>query len=78
MAQLIVRRIEDEVVAKLRRRAARHGVSMEEEHRRILRDALSQSPGVRRTLKQYLEDMPDVGTDEAFERLPARLRRVDL
>ena len=39
MAQLIVRDIENEVKAKLQRRAKRHGRSMEEEVREILRDA---------------------------------------
>jgi plasmid stability protein len=39
MAQLIVRHIEDEVKAKLQRRARRHGRSMEEEVRDILRNA---------------------------------------
>ncbi len=37
MAQLIVRNIENEVKARLRRRAKRHGRSMEEEVREILR-----------------------------------------
>jgi antitoxin FitA len=39
MAQLVVRNIEDAVKAKLQRRAKRHGRSMEEEVREILRDA---------------------------------------
>ncbi len=39
MAQLIVRKLEDEVKDKLRRRARRHGRSVEEEVREILRDA---------------------------------------
>jgi len=39
MAQLIVRDIEKEVKAKLQRRAKKHGRSMEEEVREILRDA---------------------------------------
>jgi len=39
MAQLVVRNLEDEVKARLRERAARHGRSMEEEVREILRDA---------------------------------------
>jgi antitoxin FitA len=39
MAQLIVRNIENEVKARLQRRAKRHGRSMEEEVREILRDA---------------------------------------
>ena len=40
MAQFVVRKIENEVRRKLRRRAARHGRSMEEEVRQILRDAV--------------------------------------
>jgi plasmid stability protein len=39
MAQLIVRNLEDKVKAQLRQRAARHGRSMEEEVREILRAA---------------------------------------
>lgn len=42
MAQLIVRDLEDSVKARLRRRAARHGLSMEEEIRQILRNAINQ------------------------------------
>jgi plasmid stability protein len=40
MAQLLVRNIDDSVKSRLRRRAARHGHSMEEEVRDILRDAV--------------------------------------
>lgn len=39
MAQLVVRNIEDAVKLKLQRRAHRHGRSMEEEVREILRNA---------------------------------------
>jgi plasmid stability protein len=39
MAQLLVRNLENEVKAKLQRRAKRNGRSMEEEVREILRDA---------------------------------------
>jgi plasmid stability protein len=38
---LHVRNLEDDLVAKLKRRAARHGRSMEAEHREILRQALA-------------------------------------
>lgn len=41
MAQLVVRHLADDVKAGLRRRAARHGRSMEEEVRRILRQAVT-------------------------------------
>ena len=42
MAQLVVRNLDEEVKAKLRRRAAAHGRSMEEEVRAILRDAVKE------------------------------------
>jgi antitoxin FitA len=42
MAQIVVRNIEDSVKARLKRRAARHGRSMEEEVRTILRDAVKR------------------------------------
>jgi plasmid stability protein len=42
MAQFIVRRLEEGVKARLKRRAARHGRSMEEEVRDILRDAVKE------------------------------------
>lgn len=38
---LHVRNLEDDLVAKLKRRAARHGRSTEAEHREILRQALA-------------------------------------
>ena len=40
MAQLVVRNLEDDVKARLRRRALRFGRSMEEEVRDILRNAV--------------------------------------
>jgi plasmid stability protein len=40
MAQLVVRNLEEKVKTRLKRRAARHGRSMEEEVRDILRDAV--------------------------------------
>jgi antitoxin FitA len=46
MAQFLVRHLEEEVKARLKRRAQRHGRSMEEEVRQILRNAakLSDKP----------------------------------
>ena len=41
MASLSVRKLDDETLARLRVRAAQHGVSMEEEVRRILKEAVS-------------------------------------
>jgi antitoxin FitA len=42
MAQLVVRNLDEEVKTRLRRRAAAHGRSMEEEVRAILRDAVKE------------------------------------
>jgi antitoxin FitA len=42
MAQLVVRNIESSVKTQLQRRAKRHGRSMEEEVRDILRDAANE------------------------------------
>jgi plasmid stability protein len=47
MAQVIVRKLEETVKRKLQRRAARHGRSMEEEVRDILRDAVKDEERVR-------------------------------
>jgi len=41
---LHVRDLEEDLVARLKRRAARHGRSAEAEHREILRQALSVEP----------------------------------
>ena len=74
MAQLIVRNIEDVVADRLKKRAARNGVSVEEEHRRILRAAVA--PGS--SLKELLTTIPEVGLDEDFERVPQPVREVEL
>jgi plasmid stability protein len=42
VAQFIVRNLEDDVKARLKRRAAQHRRSMEEEVRHILRDAVKE------------------------------------
>jgi plasmid stability protein len=44
MAQFTVRQLEDDVKQQLQARAAAHGVSMEEEVRRILRAAVMARP----------------------------------
>jgi len=77
MAQLIVRNIDGELVQELKVRAARNGQSAEEEHRQILRRALgAKNSGL--SLKEMLEQMPDVGDDEDFERSQDRGRTVEL
>lgn len=73
MAQLIVRSIEDQIADRLRKRAAANGVSMEEEHRRILRKALSAG-----SFKDVLLAVPNVGDDSDFERISQPEREIDL
>jgi plasmid stability protein len=78
MPQLIVRRIEEKVVKKLKQQAGEHGVSMEEEHRRILRRSLLGNDARRTSFKEALLAMPDVGKDEDFERGPQLERSIAL
>jgi len=69
MAQLLVRNLEGELVRHLKKRAGEHGISVEEEHRRILRDALqADAAEKRKSFWQVLSEMPDVGDDALFER----------
>ena len=75
MAQLIVRNIEDQIAERLRKRAVANGVSMEEEHRRILRRALSLPAD---SFKDALLAVPNVGDDSDFERIPQQEREIDL
>lgn len=56
MPQLLVRKIDPQTVRKLKARAAAHGISAEEEHRRILRDALRRPPAEKPSLIEFLSD----------------------
>ena len=62
---LVVRNIEPSVAQALKEAAARHGRSAEAEHREILRAALTRP--ARRSFKDVLAAMPDVGPDEDFD-----------
>ncbi len=64
MPQLIVRKIEQEVVRKLRARAASHGVSMEEEHRRVLREALTGARTPKKSFADFLLSIPPASAAE--------------
>ena len=69
MTSILIRRVEDSVKARLRARAARHGRSMEEEAREILRTVLAESPKKQGSLAQEIHarfaaaggfEMPDI------------------
>jgi plasmid stability protein len=69
MAQLLVRNIPDEVAKSLKKRAAEHGVSAEEEHRRILQAALA--PAVDETsgkpnLFDHIRELGRIAPDFEF------------
>lgn len=70
MAVLTIRNVDEAIKTALRVQAAREGVSMEEEARRILRDALSrqeeQTPLGQRLLRRFS------GTASADFALPTR------
>ncbi len=68
MANLLVRNVEDEVVTALKARSGRHGISAEEEHRKILRAALLKPP--RKSFSEALLAIPNVGRDQDFARMP--------
>jgi len=61
MPDISIRKLGDETVALLRERAARHGVSMEEEIRRILRAAVSNPQPISRIASELFG--PDHGVE---------------
>ena len=63
MAQFVVRDLEEDVKARLKRRAKRHGRSMEEEVRQILRNAVKES---------------DLPVSKLGSRIAARFRKIGL
>ncbi|MDD2709881.1 MAG: DNA-binding protein [Verrucomicrobiae bacterium] len=78
MAQLLVRKVDELIVSKLRARAAHDGVSMEEEHRRILKQALLNPRQSRKLgFLEFLKTMPEV-EDSFFERPQSSFRKIDL
>ena len=66
MAQLLVRNIPEELVKSLKLRAAAHGVSAEEEHRRILAEAMVEADKkANESVTNSLLEMNDVGETDA-------------
>ena len=73
MAQLIVRNLDEDLVQRLKRRAAANGRSTEEEHRQLLRQVLRPEG-----LAEALLAMPNVGDAVDFERRDDLPRELDL
>jgi plasmid stability protein len=76
MAQLVVRKLEDDVKARLQRRARRHGRSTEEEVREILRNAVRDDREPREPLGSRIRArFAGIGLDDELPELrgaPAR------
>jgi len=80
VAQLLVRQLDDDVAARLKQRAKRHGRSMEDEVRHILRDAAKAPRRNSRQLgSRIAARFKTVGlTDDLPElRQPARAADLD-
>lgn len=70
MAQFVVRNIEPAVKARLKRRAARNGRSMEEEVRDILRDAVKEPENMASGLGSEIASLfAKAGLDEEIPEL---------
>lgn len=76
MSNLIVRKLEPEIIEALKQRAARNGRSAEMEHRAILREVLLVLK--KRSLAEILVAMPNVGTDADFERIHGKQQVADV
>ncbi|HEY4856202.1 MAG TPA: Arc family DNA-binding protein [Xanthobacteraceae bacterium] len=75
MAQVIVRNLEDTVKRKLQRRAARHGHSMEQEIRDILRDAVKEEGRSRKGLGTEIAELfQGLGLDEPIPELKIEIK----
>ena len=70
MGQLLVRKLDDDVKRRLQERARRHGVSMEQEARSILRAELLRDDkdeyGLGSKIAALFRNIPD--NEEPFER----------
>ena len=69
MGQLLVRKVDDDLILALKRRAAEHGVSVEEWHRRLLARALEfgEKPSASAVFPTSVKPAP--GLKEPFTRL---------
>lgn len=74
MAQLLVRNLDDRLKGRLQRRAKRHGRSMEEEAREILRNALREEDSAQGGLGSEIAQLfRGIGPAEEFPELRGHL-----
>lgn len=78
MGQSLVRDLDDEVIRRLKRRAAAHGRSTEAEHRAILEEAVrlpAEPPAV--VARRFLQEITDAGPDSTEMVRVLREERAD-
>ena len=75
MTQLLVRNLEPIIIKRLKERARLHGVAVEEEHRRILREVCLQ-PLQKVSLIDFLRN-PDNAASPAVELSLERSRQIE-
>jgi len=75
MTQLLVRNLEPTIIKRLKERARLHGVAVEEEHRRILREVCLQ-PLQKVSLIDFLRN-PDNAASPAVELSLERSRQIE-
>lgn len=78
MAQLTVRKLDDQLIRALKIRAAERGRSAEAEARAILREALQPRSGHRTFVDHLLAIPVDPSTDDPFPRIEGSPRDLDL
>jgi antitoxin FitA len=76
LPDLVVRKLEPEIVEALKQRASKNGRSAEAEHRAILQEVLLRPR--RRNLVDILASMPNVGEDSDFERIQSTRKAPDV
>jgi antitoxin FitA len=78
MAQILIRRLDDVLKAKLQQRARAHGRSTEEEVREILRNAVREdAQGPAALGGRIAARFAEIGLDEDIPELRGRVRAVD-
>lgn len=70
MANLSVRKLDRNVYERLRMRALKHGISMEEEARRILSQAVSAPEKISEVFRAYFGPENGVDLDLLIQRQP--------
>jgi len=75
MTQLLVRNLEPIIIKRLKERARLHGVAVEEEHRRILRE-VCLAPVQKVSLIDFLRN-PDNDASPAVELSLERSRQIE-